>query len=295
MSIGNIVDDVKQHNSTCSKVESEKTRMASALDTALSNAVLRHLRVPQTGPSLELLDALVAGYVRTVPWESAFRIVRRARTNQTEDCPRWPEQFWQDALERGGGGTCFESNYAFFALLRSLGFHGYLTINDMGESIGCHTAIVIELDGARWLVDVGLPLHVPLPLTGATAQREGPLHTYTVQPEAGNRYTITRDRHGSPYCYTLVDTPVDDADYRGATINDYGPDGLFLNRVIVSKIIDERLWRFNSDEKPLHLQRFDGETRVDLPLDGDPSLAIGDRFGMDVATVREALSLVDVR
>lgn len=246
-------------------------------------------------PSPALLDALVAAYVRTVPWESAFRIARRARTPDPADCPRWPETFWRDAIERGGGGTCFESNYAFFALLLALGFRGYLTINNMGESIGCHTAIVIELDGARRLADVGLPLHVPLPLAAEVTRREGPLHSYTVQPEADNRYTITRDRHGSPYCFMLVDEPVDDAAYRAATANDYGPDGLFLNRVIVSKIIDGRLWRFNSEEQPPQLQRFDGETRVNLLIEGDVAAAVAGRFGMDAETVRAALKAVEAQ
>ncbi len=135
-----------------------------ALSPDWAMTVLAHLGVDAGRPTLALVDALVEAYTRTVPWESAFRIVKRARTQNTRDCPRWPEEFWQDAIERGGGGTCFESNYAFFALLRAIGYEGYLTINNMATKVGCHTAIVLKLEGKPWLVDVGLPLFSPLPL-----------------------------------------------------------------------------------------------------------------------------------
>src|SRR5574342_309253 len=156
----------------------------SALSADLTMRVLAHLGVDAARPTLALVDTLVEAYTRTVPWESAFRIAKRARTQSTRDCPRWPEEFWQDAIERGGGGTCFESNYAFFALLRALGYEGYLTINNMGAKVGCHTAIVLTLEGQPWLVDVGLPLFSPLPLDpNDLTQRGGALTTYTVIPD----------------------------------------------------------------------------------------------------------------
>ena len=59
----------------------------------------------------------------------------------------------------GTGGTCYESNYSFFGLLRRLGYTGYLTLNDIGGAVGCHSAIVILLGGQKYLVDVGFPVH----------------------------------------------------------------------------------------------------------------------------------------
>src|SRR5690348_9573200 len=98
--------------------------------------ILAFLEVPSGPPDRALLDRLIAAYPARVPWESVSRIVRRARTERTEDCPRWPETFWQEAITLGMGGTCFESNCAFFALLQSLGFDGYLTVNDMNKTVG---------------------------------------------------------------------------------------------------------------------------------------------------------------
>ncbi len=263
------------------------------LSDDLTGAVLAHLDVPAAPPTRSLLDTLIEAYTRIVPWESACRIAKRARIKRTADCPRWPDEFWRDSIKYGGGGTCFESNYAFFGLLRSLGYDGYLTVNNMSMQVGCHTAIVLNLDGGKWLADVGLPLFIPLPLDSQSPTiRSSPLATYTVKPDGTARYRIERSAHPSPYCFTLIDRPVPDETYRNATTEDYGAGGLFLNRVIVNKVINGQLWRFNSAEQPLHLEMFLGGERTDYTIAGDPAEVVGRHFGMDVETLRAALAAV---
>lgn len=267
------------------------------LSPSLHTAVLDYLGIDPAaanaaGGSLDLLDRLVAAYTRCVPWESAFRIAKRVNTVRIEECPRWPDEFWQDAMARGGGGTCFESNYAFFALLRGLGYEGYLTINDMNEMCGCHTAIVLTLDGQRWLVDVGLPIYAPAPLDPAQpASRASQFHTYTTTPLGGDRYQITRDRHGNPYMFTLIDRPVADADYRAATTADYEASGHFLAEVIITKVIDDTIWRFNGRQQPPALESF-GETATSQPLPASMAEVLSLHFGMDRETLRRALGAV---
>ena len=258
------------------------------LDENLITRVLQALGVRRGPPDVALLDALVATYVRRVPWESAFRIAKRARTTRTQDCPRWPDEFWSDALERGGGGTCFESNYAFLTLLQALDFEGDLTINDMQETAGCHTAIIVRLGGQRWLVDGGYPLHVPLLLADVPTERESAIHTYRAEPDGAGKYTITRDRHPEPYVFTLIDQPVDEATYRAALQADYGPDGLFLDRVVIVKVVDEQLWRFNSGEPPAHLQRFADGERSNTLIEGAAAERLAAHFGLDRAVVQAA-------
>lgn len=260
------------------------------------NRILAYLQVDperyEATPTHALLDALVTAYVRRVPWESAFRIAKRAATEDTLQCPRWPDEFWTDALTRGGGGTCFESNYAFFALLQSLSYGGYLTINNMNDFEACHTAIVIHLDDQPWLVDVGLPLHAPLPLGDQPTERHTALIHYTVTPQGDHRYEITRAPHPSPYAFTLIDEPIPDEAYRLATAGDYGPDGLFLDAVVVNKVIDETLWRFNSKDQPPRLEQFIAGERIDHFIGGDVAAAVASRFGLDEATVRLALAQI---
>jgi len=264
------------------------------LDAALTEEVLAYLGVAPAALTIDLLDELVTAYTRAVPWESASRIARRAETAAIADCPRWPTEFWRQTLQQGTGGTCFESNDAFFSLLRALGYEGYLTINSMGEQVGCHTAIVILLDGQRWLVDVGMPIYLPLPFDPASAEpRRTPFHTYTVRPDGPGRYQVERAPHPHPNCFTLFDRPIPDATYRAATTADYAPTGYFNDRVILTKVIGEEIWRFNGIVPPM-MESFVYGGRADQPLAGDYADAVATRFGIDATLVRTALRVTGV-
>jgi arylamine N-acetyltransferase len=262
------------------------------LSEELTRDILVHLGVAADTPTLRLLDELIVAYTQRVPWESASRIAKRACTPETADCPRWPEEFWRDHLRNGTGGTCFESNYAFFSFLCALGYNGYLTINDMHDDIGCHTAIVVLLDGEKWLTDVGMPLYLPVPFgPDREGKRETPFHTYIVRPEGEGVYTVLRDRHPAPYCFTLHDRPIPDDAYRAATNADYEPTGNFNDRVIVTKVIEGEIWRFNGVNPPL-MESFVGGGRKVHPVGNDVAAAVADRFALDRATVQASLDAV---
>ncbi len=270
--------------------------MKLQLPSALRGQIIQYLQFAPSQPDVAALRRLIDGYVRTVPWESVSRISRRARTADLDSCPRWPEQFWQEALEQGMGGTCFESNYAFFALLRDLGYEGYLTINNMGDSIGCHTAVVLELEGAQWLVDMGLPLFAPLELHPHLASYAvTPFMTYMAIPEDMVHSQIERAPHPQPNAFTLVNRPVAEAEYRAATTADYGPQGYFLDRVVVNKIVEELPWRFSSTDTPPMLSYFRDGRRFDEPIAGDVATAVAHKFTMDEETVRLALGVLASR
>jgi arylamine N-acetyltransferase len=265
------------------------------LSENLTQDVISHLGVDAETPSLTALDQLVMAYTRRVPWESASRIAKRIVTVRIEDCPRWAEAFWKSALADGTGGTCFESNYAFFSLLRGLGYEGYLTINDMLETVGCHSAIVIDFGGeGRYITDVGLPIHLPIKLDHSQATiRDTILHTYSATPDGEGRITIERDRHPKAYCFTLADTPIIEADYRARTIRDYDEtEGLFLSRTIVTRIIDDCIWRFGGEGAPYQLESFYNEDKTFHFLSLDPmeaADAIAEKFEMNPAILRAAL------
>jgi len=251
------------------------------------------LGLASSPPTLAYLEALLLAYVQTVPWESAFRLARRAQwgTN-TAVCPRWPSEFWQDNLERGGGGTCFESNYAFFSLLRALGYEGYLTINNMGETVGCHTAVVVQVEGRHWLADAGFPLYAPLLIDAEKPTiRTTRWQQYTVRPDGRARYQIERAPHPKFNAFTLIDQPVSDTAYRAATTADYGENGLFLDRVIIQKVVNGRPYRYNSAESVDQMESFSDGRRTVYHLPGDPVTAVAAHFQMDEDTLRAALTL----
>ncbi len=266
-----------------------------ALPESLCRRILNHLGLPAGAPpSLNALQSLIAGYTRTVPWESASRIRRRANHAESADCALLGEAFWESSFEHGTGGTCYESNYAFFGLLRRLGYEGYLTINDMGESIGCHSAIVVALDAEKFLVDVGLPLHAALPLRddGVTTAKSA-IMEYTVEPLGERRYAIWRELQPRRSAFQLNDRAVSDADYRAIAIHDYRHDGgQFLNEIVIHKVVNETLWRFNSDEIPFCLQEFvDGE-RIEHALGVAPAAELAAKFDIAREVLTGALGII---
>jgi arylamine N-acetyltransferase len=266
-----------------------------ALTPQQRDRVLRHLGCTATHPDVATLNRLIAAYVRRVPWESAFRITKRSLTASTGQCPRWPGEFWEDAIHRGGGGTCFESNYAFLSLLQAVGYEGYLTINNMGDTIGCHTAIVLAVGGSRRVVDVGIPLHKSIRLQPETiVWQPAPFHTYVLRPDGERRYQVERTRHPRRNIFTLLDQPVSDAAYRHAMTYDYGPQGLFLDRVIINKVIGDQFMRFSSSARPWRIERFStsGEKSEVALAENTAAAHLAAIFEMDRKVIQHALAVV---
>lgn len=263
------------------------------MDAALTRRVLALLGCPPGPPTLRRLNRLIRAYTRAVPWESASRIARRNATAQAAACARGPAAFWNDAVARGTGGTCFESNGAFWMLLNTLGYRSSLTINDMGQQRACHTAIIAAIDGSEYLVDVGIPLHCAVPLNPrAPTRRRAAFHTYVARPTTPQRFEIERTRHPKRTIYTLHTYAVPATAYAAAIEQDYGPEGLFLDRVIITKVVDERVWRFSSAEQPYTLEAFSPTVKQTLPLPSDPSGALAAHFGMDETIIATALAAV---
>ncbi len=270
----------------------------AALSSVLCRRILRHFALPANSPpNLDTLRQLLARYTRTVPWESASRTARRAHHEAAADCALLGADFWASHFESGTGGTCYESNYAFFALLRSMSFEGYLTINDMGSAIGCHSAIVIIIGRQKYLVDVGYPIHAVLPLNDSEKLfLRSAIMDYTIEPLGHNRYAVWREIQPRVSAFQLNDAPVSQADYRATALYDYRHDGgQFLDEIVIHKALDEQLWRFNGDERPWRIQQFvDGERRDHL-LGGDPAAELSEKFGIARDLVAEAMRALDSR
>ena len=71
---------------------------------------------------------------------------------------------------------------------------------------------------------------------------------------------------------------------------DYEATGYFLDRVIIVKVIDDRLWRFNSAEKPYKLEGFDKTSRQEKLLEPENlSRLVAEKFSISEAKVAAAL------
>lgn len=269
---------------------------AITLSPELTQQVLGYLGCLEKSPSVRYLNQLIQGYIRQVPFESVTRIIKRHTTDKTAECPRWPEEFWNEAMSFGSGGSCFECNLAFFSLLTNVGFDGYLTINDMGESRACHTASVILLQGQKYLVDVAIPLHCALPIhNDRSTKRLTRFHTYTIKPSGKAIFEVERSHHPKQNIFTLVDTPIPIGRYKIAVERDYEVNGYFLDRVVIVKVIGNRVWRFNSMERPFKLEGFDKMSRKEIIIPPERIAGtLAEHFDIPEGKIATALSCMDL-
>jgi arylamine N-acetyltransferase len=264
------------------------------LNGSVTEKILDHLECPHNAPTLRYLNRLIHAYIRKVPWESVSRIIKRRATPETKDCPRLPEEFWNDVLRYGFGGTCYESSLAFYSLLTSLGYKGYLTVNDMGESRGCHAAITILLGGQKYLVDVTIPVHAAVRIDPRrVTRRRTLLYNYALHPVRKNIYEVTRSPHPNRVAFTLIDVPVSLPDYHVILQNDYLETGHFNKSVVVNKVIKDRTTRFFSDNKPFKLERFNGNGKREtlLRIKSLPRV-LAKTFTMPEGEIAEAFSII---
>jgi arylamine N-acetyltransferase len=267
------------------------------LSNPLWKDVLDYLECPTKAPTLRYLNALIHAYIRKVPWESVSRIVKRRTTLATSECPRWPEEFWHDAMQYGFGGTCFESNLAFYSLLDSLGFTGYLIVNDMGTSRACHAATVLLLNGRKYLVDITIPVQCAAQINPHKAiRRQTPFQDYLIKPAGNNVYLVERSNHPQRYVFTLIDVPVSLSDYLLIVENDYQKTGHFLNSVVMTKVINGKTWRFFSDHRPFKMEIFSRGEKTEIMLQ-PKSIAhdLAETFHMPTSQIARALSWIENR
>jgi N-hydroxyarylamine O-acetyltransferase len=108
----------------------------------------------------------------------------------------------------GRGGYCFELNTVLAALLRGVGFsvtHHQAVVR--GEGPTNHMALVVDLDGERWIADAGLGEGFldPLPLREG-AHAIGPF-TYTLTREPAGTWWMGQHRWGGVSGFRMAPEP----------------------------------------------------------------------------------------
>lgn len=95
------------------------------------------------------------------------------------------------------GGFCYELNYLFWSLLKHIGFDAWIiSARIFDEGVEGpefdHMAVIVDLHGVEWLVDVGFgDLFVrPLEIGGENVQFDG-RHYFSITKTAGQSYVLS--------------------------------------------------------------------------------------------------------
>jgi len=134
----------------------------------LTERFLAHFHLVKKNPTFSFLKKLTQSFCR-IPYENATKIIK-ARAFQEAERFRLPNEVFQNFLDHGTGGTCFSLTYFFYFILKECGFQLYPLMADRSYGKNTHCALIVILDGERYLIDPGFLLEVPIPLKCATGQ-----------------------------------------------------------------------------------------------------------------------------
>jgi N-hydroxyarylamine O-acetyltransferase len=115
---------------------------------------LKLLGLQREPPTLEHLRKLNRAHVMRVPFENISSIVRRAAAGGRPVPPVDREAELQAWADHRGGGVCFEVVDMLDELLSGLGYKTHVVLATI-SFVGSHQANLVELGGARYLVDAG--------------------------------------------------------------------------------------------------------------------------------------------
>jgi arylamine N-acetyltransferase len=255
--------------------------------------ILHYLGIEEDKPSLQYLQKLITAYCTTVPWESLSRILRKDKFIEPEKCIKLEYEFWNDAINYGTGGTCYESNFAFNFLLQSLGFETYLTINEIKEKSSLHSAIIVAIKSTKFIVDIGYPLYAPIPINKNEMSfiKQNKIE-YRSTYLSENNYLIENYPHPKPYLYHLTDKPVCTKDYLQICTNDYGETGLFLDRIIIRKVKKGIPTRFDSDDVPFNIHQLQNGLKTKQYLNTENIIfTLSEFYNINIDIIKQVFNL----
>jgi len=160
--------------------------------------VLTRLGIAAPAPTIEGLRTVYGAWCRHVSFDN---VQKRISIVEQHDhlAGGEPEEFFENFLVHGTGGTCWPTSAGLAALLESLGFRIRRLVAAMNyERIGIrrgHSSTVAEIDGRDWLVDSSMLTVEPFELRrGERTERANPVHAIAAEPHEG-RWIIRWVRH----------------------------------------------------------------------------------------------------
>lgn len=228
------------------------------------------LQIEPQSPSLAALSRLTAAHVRRVPFENVSSILRRAAQPSGPVAALDPDALLAAWCERRAGGVCFEITLMVDRLLGGLGYRTYPVLAAIGFP-GSHGANLVELDGRRYLVDVGngAPFFEPIPLDGPFEVHQAGLG-YRFRPDGDPEGWVQErwiDGAWAPFAtYTLApaDPLVQEAAYqRHHTLG----QSWVVDTLTAIACSDEQVWALRGDE----LRHFTPAAKTVERLSDDPA------------------------
>ncbi|MFD7409215.1 arylamine N-acetyltransferase [Streptomyces sp. NPDC059866] len=246
------------------------------LDEVTTAAYLKRIAADRPDrPDLAALRHLHERHVMSVPFESLdYHLGREIHYKD--------ERIVDKIVHQRRGGACGETNSSFYFLLKALGFtvhvrHGRVWIGGKLRDPYNHLLVTAEIEGARWLVDVGFGKgsRFPILLDSPEAQSD-PHGVFSVRKVDDRATDVLRD--GKPQ-YRVYDDPTSLSDF-DQVIHWYrtSPDSMLLQNMFCSLPLDDGWVVLKNDV--LTITRGTEKTTEKLPDDAAVLAAYEKWFGI---------------
>jgi len=244
-------------------------------------------------PTAAALHDLHAAYLTHVPFENATKLVKAARAMSPQGAIRGPVEFWEDHLRWRSGGTCFASTYAYQFLLRFLGYTSHLLFCRLPSSgPQAHAALLVEAEGAPWLVDVGYALPAPLAVPArGTAKVRTPLYDMEFRRGArGDFLLFTEDDRGQRYRYQVKLQGAAENEYLNAWQHTFRLEAPYMRRIALGRFRGATRYLYKESGVVYAITRQGEEAKA---LDGPPSQALAKFFELPEPLMDAAVSALE--
>ena len=149
---------------------------------------LAHFKLPGGDPDLDMLRAIISCYA-DIPYENLTKIIRKFTARRPGERLRRPPEVVSGYIENRTGGTCFSLTFCLGSILTKAGFRCYPVMADMKRP-NVHCALIVTIDGRKYLVDPGYLLGEPVGLSGAPVHLTTSFGNVELRPRSATRYDL---------------------------------------------------------------------------------------------------------
>ncbi len=174
-----------------------------------------------------------------IPYENLTKLIEAEEKN-FEKKLRTPYYIIKDYFEKGAGGTCFSLVYFLKNFLDYAGFKTEFLLADRSYGENTHTLVSVEINGEKYLCDVGYLIYRPIPLTGEIFEFKTKAYNFILENKEDGIYVFTKNERGfKKFRYKIKRERVNEDIFISAWEKSFEFE--MMNHLILSKEIEDGL------------------------------------------------------
>ena len=215
---------------------------------SLSQKYLEILGIERRSPSVDYLRALVRAQLLHFPYENISKLMRASRG--LFDLPSY-EEYLEENLRFGFGGTCYPQNIYFAELLTRLGFNVQLLTTSVNEKLRHHVCCRVTLSDSTQIVDFGFMDAFSGPFDENGPQIEEILggRVFKFIPKGPGKFRIEIHQDTGLQRYFESLDPIQDLNERKTIVHEsFHADALFMKSLVIGKRSGDPCFNIWNDE-----------------------------------------------